>query len=327
MVTKLWVFFNIYFHHFCISLVFFALLKLVKKEKIDIISSHWIVPNGFITSIVSLVSGVAFTTTIPGSDVYMGGRNFFFRAMVGFAAWRAGYVLSDSDHYLKQLNDLGFFPKKTRVIRYGVNMKKFKLGVRDKGILKKLNISDSALIILAVGRMVSKKGFKYLVDAMPMVLSKMPKTKLVMVGDGEKKESLEKRVDELKIKNNVIFAGTISHDELSKYYSLADVFVMPSIKDEEGNLDASPVAMLEAMACGARVVATKFSGTIELVIEGETGSLVREKDSREIANSIISLLTRRQVNIRTKVRKIARENFSVEVVAKKYIDVFEDVLM
>jgi len=50
-------------------------------------------------------------------------------------------------------------------------------------------------------------------------------------------------------------------------------------------------------------------------------------DSREIANSIISLLTRRQVNIRTKVRKIARENFSVEVVAKKYIDVFEDVLM
>ena len=75
----------------------------------------------------------------------------------------------------------------------------------------------------------------------------------------------DKLVKEFGIERNVIFAGTISYKELSKYYNLADIFIMPSIKDEKGNIDASPVALMEAMMTGLPVVASRFSGNTDFV--------------------------------------------------------------
>lgn len=306
---------------------FFALLRTVRKYKIDIISSHWIVPNGFVASMASLVTGVPFTTTIPGSDVYMGTKNIFFRILVGIAAVRANYVLSDSSHYLKQLNSLGFFPKKTEVIRYGVNAKEFLPKKKDSQILKKLSINKSAPTVVAVGRMVAKKGYIYLIRSIPSVLRKVPKAKFILVGDGDERERLQSEVQKLKISKSVIFAGTISYSDLAKYYNLADVFVMPSIRDEKGNIDASPVAMMEAMACGSRVVATKFSGSDDLIIPGKTGYLVKEKDSKSIATSVIKLLLAKNRSLAKKqARKIAVDNFSVDNVARKYLQIFNNVL-
>lgn len=306
---------------------FLALLKLVHKEKIDVISSHWIIPNGFIAAIVSKLTGVAFTTTIPGSDVYMGGKNFFFRWMVGFAANSANYVLSDSNHYLKQLNDLGFFPQKKYVIRYGVDKNKFKPTRKDKTILKKLGLNQTAPVILAAGRMVAKKGFIYLIKAMPEVVKKIPKVKLVMIGDGDQRPILEREIAKLGVAGNVIFAGTISYAELAKYYNLADVFVMPSIRDEKGNIDASPVTMMEAMMCGTAVVATRFAGSDDVVAKGETGFLIKEKNSRQIAAGIIKLFAQGDLKVmKKKVRKVAEANFSSESVARKYLKVFKEII-
>lgn len=303
-----------------------ALLRLVGRERPDVISSHWIIPNGFLAALVSKVSGVPFTTTIPGSDVYLAGKNPLFSWMAVFAAKNADWVISDSRHYLQQLYELGFKPKKDTVIRYGVNTKKFKPTGKDKGILKKLGLQVSTPAIVAVGRMVAKKGFVYLIEAIPKVLQKVPEAKLVLVGDGDERKKLEKRTRELEISDSVIFAGTISYDELAKYYNLADVFVMPSIRDEGGNIDASPVAMMEAMACGTPVVATRFSGSSDLVEAGKTGYLVKDKDSAAIADSIVRLLFKKnKKQTQRDVRKIAVRNFSTKSVATRYIEIFRKV--
>lgn len=304
---------------------FLSLLNLVKKEKIECISAHWIIPNGFIASLVSKITGVPVTVTIPGSDIYLGGKNIFFRWMVGFAAKNANFVLSDSSSYIGQLNDLGFHPRHTAIIRYGVNAEKFKPTSKDKKIIKKLGLSADQPIIVAVGRLVAKKGFLYLIKAMPDVLKKIKNARLVIVGDGDQKVELVKEAVNLKVKDNVIFAGTISYDELSKYYNLGDICVMPSIKDEQGNIDASPVAMMEAMACGKPVVATKFSGSEDLVINGQTGFLVKEKNEKEISKAITSLLSKLSNDVKKLqkfVRKVAVDNFSTKSIAEKYSEIF-----
>lgn len=302
---------------------YFALVKLIKEEKIDIVNSHWIIPNGFIAYLAKLTTGVPYTTTIPGSDVHMGAKNEVFRQMVGAASRNAGYVLSDSRHYLDQLHELGFYPEKTDLIRYGVNAQNFKPTAKDKTILKKLQLNEKDPIVVCVGRLVEKKGFIYLVKAMPDVLKKIPSAKLVIVGDGYERARLEAEVSKLKLTDSVIFAGTISYDELSKYYNIADVFVMPSVKDEQGNLDASPVTMMEAMACGVPVVATKFAGSADLIINGETGFLVAEKQSKQIGQSIVSLLSKgKKSTTKKQVRKIAVDNFSIKSVAKRYTNLF-----
>lgn len=307
---------------------FLALWKLVREEKIDIISAHWIIPNGFIATLVSKITQVPFTITIPGSDIYLGSKNPLFKWMIGIAAKNANDILSDSHHYLTQLNELGFYPSKTKVIRYGVNMEKFKYETKNKVILNKLHIEEHAPVILAVGRVVAKKGFHYLVEAMPGILSKIPNAKLVIVGEGQEKKELENLAESLKIKKAVIFAGTISYKDLPMYYNIADVFVMPSIKDEKGNIDASPVAMMEAMACGVPVVATGFSGTESIILEGKTGYLVKEKNSLDIAKATIKLLTKNKtISAKLMVRKIAMNNFSSEIIAKNYINIFNSVLI
>lgn len=293
---------------------FLALLRLTKKEKFDTISAHWIIPNGFIAALVSVLTKTPFTVTIPGSDIYLGGKNFFFKWMVGFAARRAAFVISDSSHYLDELYKLGFKPDRDIVIRYGVDVAKLKSRSGDK-------ISEP--VVIALGRMVAKKGFKYLVKAMPLILKKNPRVRFLMVGDGEQKAELESLSKKLEIEQKVIFAGRVLHTEVPKYLNMGDVFVAPSIKDEKGNIDASPVSMMEAMACGLPVVTTKFGGSNDLVISGKTGYLVPEKDAVSIAEAVIKLLAKRNKDFKKDVRKIAIENFSSKKIAQKYTNCFE----
>jgi glycosyltransferase involved in cell wall biosynthesis len=293
---------------------FFALLKLVLIEKVDIISSHWIIPNGFIAALVSKITKVPYTVTIPGSDIYLGGKNFFFRWMVSYASKNAAVVISDSCYYLTELNRLGLYPVKTQIIRYGVDINKF------KPITKS---SRNTPTILAVGRMVPKKGFRYLIEAMPRIIERVPKVKLLMVGDGEERKFLEGEAKSIGVYKKIDFVGTVSYLDLPRYYQMADVLVMPSIKDEKGNIDASPVSMMEAMSAGIPVVATNFAGDDGLIIDGETGYLIKNTKPNLISSAVVKVLTKGYKEItRRKVRKVAISNFSSKIIAKKYTDCF-----
>ena len=306
---------------------FIALLRLVKKTDIDIVSAHWMIPGGLIARGVKALNKTPYVVTIPGADVYMGSRNRVFKEMVGVAALGADYVISDSAHYINQLKALGFHPKNINIIRYGVDTKAFIPTGKNIGILKDLGLKGSDQIILSVGRMEAKKGFIYLVRAFKQTLAVKPRTKLVFVGDGYEKARLEKEVKSLKLERNVIFVGSISYDKLNDYYNLADVFVMPSIQDKEGNTDASPVALMEAMSCGVRVGATKYSGSTEF-LNGRTGFLVKEKTSLQIAQAIVKLLSNKEPRfmVQKEVRKMAEKNFSLQIISKKYIEIFRQVL-
>lgn len=310
-----------------LMLGFVALLKIVRSEKVDIISAHWIIPNGFIAALVFKILKTPFTVTIPGSDIYLGGKNKVFKKMVHVAANSARFVISDSAYYLTQLKSLDINVSKSAVIRYGVDTSKFIPTKKDNLILKKYELTDKTPIVLVVGRLVEKKGFMYLINAFPEILRKVPNAKLLIVGEGDQKQELEQKISELNIINSIIFVGTVSYDQLSKFYNLADVFVMPSIKDQSGNIDASPVAMMEAMACGTPIVATKFAGGEGLIVSQKTGFEVEEKNSRSLANAVVDLLQGNNKEVmKRQVRKIAEENFSNLATAKKYLNIFQEIL-
>ncbi len=303
-----------------------ALIKLVRKENIDVVNAHWIIPNGFIAQLAKFILNVPVVVSIPGADVHMGGENELFRRMVGISARGANHIVSDSTHYIDQLKELGFSPKYVSILRYGVNPDTFQPTAKDKTILTHMGVDEREKIILAVGRMIAQKGFIYLVRAFATVAKKVPNATLVMIGDGYEMPHLVKETKKLNLSDRVIFPGTISYDQLSRYYNIADVLAMPSIKDSEGNLDASPVAMMEAMACGVPVVATKFSGNDDLVIAGKTGFLVKEKNSIEIAQALVKLLkNKNRAETQKQVRAIALQHFSVKEIAKKYVQIFQSI--
>lgn len=303
------------------------LIVLVRKHKIDIVCAHWIIPNGVIAALAEKITGVVFTVTIPGSDVYLANKNLAFKIATKFSINQASWVISDNKHYLDQLSQIGVSPEKQTVIRYGVDTNFLKPKIKDKDLVRQLDIKKEEKVILAMGRFVEKKGFEFLIKAMPSILKTNARTKLLLIGSGDLESKLRSLIKKLKIEHNAIMPGSVAYSDRAKYYNLADVFVMPSTKDSQGNIDASPVAMMDAMACGVPVVATKYSGSPDLIINGETGWMVKENSSVEIAKAVNELLNYRKTdNMKSLVRRTAILNFSLSQTSEKYLKIFENIL-
>ena len=307
-----------------------ALCKLVKREKIDVINAHWILPNGFMACIVSKLTGVPVVSSLPGSDVYMADRNLLFRSMAKFATSASTAITSNSPQLMADLRELtGVKEVDFSPIIYGVNPNKFAPSKKGQNnVRKRLNIARNTSVVVGVGRLVAKKGFKFLIQAAPLILKKFPNVTFVVVGDGDERKSLEKLVKKFNVDESFRFTGSIDYEDLIYYYNLADIFILPSIRDEEGNLDDQSVSVIEAMACGKPVVTTNFPGYKLVVDNGVNGYLIPQKNSAEISESINKILGSK--SLRTAMGKKSRElvvnRFSWNNVGRQYNNLFKKIV-
>jgi glycosyltransferase involved in cell wall biosynthesis len=138
--------------------------------------------------------------------------------------------------------------------------------------------------ILWVGRMTEEKGTQYLIRAMKRISAAYPDARLRLVGDGPLRKDLEELVVDLGLSGAISFAGQKSHSEIAGIYSASDIVVVPSLSE------GLPMVLLEAMASGRPVVATRVGGIPELVDPGRNGYLVAPGSADEIALRVIELL-------------------------------------
>jgi glycosyltransferase involved in cell wall biosynthesis len=135
--------------------------------------------------------------------------------------------------------------------------------------------SNGALRLLAVGRLVEKKGFHFLIAAIAGL--KIPFT-LTIVGDGPERERLRQLIILNQLENRVVFLGSATHAELPRMYAEADVVVVPSVYDRSGDRDGLPNVVLEAMASGRAVIASDVGGIASAITDNENGLLVPPGD-------------------------------------------------
>ncbi len=310
-----------------------ALLKLIKKEKIDLINAHWILPNGFVGAIASLLTGVPLVSTLPGSDVYMAGKNTIFAKMAKIALDVSKAITSNSSKLFEDLLKITDYSEKDVIIKkyysiiYGVDPDQFKPDSSKSGILKQeLGISENDRIVLSVGRLVEKKGFKYLIRAIAKLNNKM--IKLVIVGSGDQKAELENLANELSIQKDVIFVGGVNYNELVNYYNLADIFVLSSVRDDMGNLDDQSVSVIEAMACGKPIITTNFPGYKLVVSDGKNGYLIPEKNTDSLAEKINYLFIHKaaRVSMGKFSRDLTIKRFSWKAIGLQYTKLFESII-
>lgn len=300
-----------------------ALVKLIRQEKIDIISAHWIVPNGFIASVASVLTNIPFVVTVPGSDMYLAKKNIFFRAMAKFAVKRASIVVSNSKRYLDEFSKFGIKLPKTKEIIYGVDVNKYKTDIiKRKSLRLKFNIPERAKVILAVGRMVEKKGFRFLIEAMPDIIMHNKDAKLVFVGGGDQLSILQKLTRSLHVEKQVVFLGRIDYITLANIYSMADVYVAPSVEDEQGNLESHTVALFEAIASGLPIVATELAVSSKFVIDGKNGYIVKQKDSSALSYKVQAVLSGDISKMGSVSKKIAKDSLSYKKSGKLYTEIF-----
>jgi glycosyltransferase involved in cell wall biosynthesis len=144
--------------------------------------------------------------------------------------------------------------------------------------------------ILSVGRLVPKKGFRDLVDALALIDTKGLRVRADVYGGGPLRDELEARVDGLGLEGRLTFHGARLQDEIIAAYRRAAVFVLAPVVTDDGDRDGIPNVLVEAMASGVPVVATRISGIPELITDGIDGLLVREHDPAALAGAIERLL-------------------------------------
>lgn len=156
--------------------------------------------------------------------------------------------------------------------------KRIKLGLENKKI------------IISVGRLVHRKGQDKLIEAMPIIIKKIPNAHLLLVGEGPYRGHLEKLVTKLNLQENITFVGRILYDKLPTYLSAADLFAMPSRSRFFGlEVEGLGIVYLEASACGIPVVAGNSGGAPDAVLEGITGLCVDGTNVEQIASAVTEI--------------------------------------
>lgn len=179
-------------------------------------------------------------------------------------------------------------------------------------------------LFIGVGRFVDKKAPYYTILAFNKVLKDFPNAKLILVGSGPLHNTCKNLIEYLNISNNLSLPGVISPKELVLYFKDALAFVQHSITADNGDMEGTPVAVLEASAAGLPVISTYHAGIPDVIIDGSTGFLVQEHDVNAMADKMKIILNdfSKAQQIGSDGKRFIKENFSKEI----HIGILNDVI-
>jgi glycosyltransferase involved in cell wall biosynthesis len=272
---------------------FFALLNLTARQRSQAIYAHWVLPNGLVAACVARVRHLPLVISLHGSDIFIARSKPIFRAITRWIFHNTVLVTACSEELGEWAKVLGA-PENTRLIPWGADPDVFTPERQQPDQRKFLQINEDVVVIGSLGRFVHKKGFPYLIEAVSSIIEEFPNVRLVLGGDGALKENLTRDVKALGIESKVTFPGIIPWDQVPAFLANLDIFVLPSIRDPNGNVDGLPTVLLEAMSSGVAVIASDIGGTSLVIENGQNGLLVPSRDTVALAEAIKVLVENRE---------------------------------
>lgn len=249
-----------------------------KQRGIQLLHCHFLSGNTRLGRLAAQISGLPYSITAHAKDIYASGMSD--REMARRLE-QAAFVATISEANQKYL--AGKAP------RARIELIPNALDINDFPFAPRTPHEGQPLRVLSVGRLVRKKGFHVLIDALNELHIRNIKFEARVVGEGEESAPLHELAADKGLTSQVIFAGAKTQQELREDYQWAHVLVVPSITSEDGDVDGVPVVLLEAMALGLPVIASRISGIPELVKDGETGILVEPGDATGLAQQLSNL--------------------------------------
>jgi colanic acid/amylovoran biosynthesis glycosyltransferase len=255
--------------------------------------------------------GIGFSFTVHAHDLFADNQ------MLAEKTRRARFVVAISEFNRDRIADLlePTHAKHIRVIHCGVDTDAF--------AFRALPAEPKPHRILAVAALREYKGLRHLVEACRLLRCAAPDTPFVchIVGDGPERHALERQIEGSGLRSHVRLEGAVDEEGVREFLGNSDTFVLPSIVARNGYMDGIPVALMEAMACGVPVIASRLSGIPELVRDADTGLLVPPGSAAAVCEAILRtwsepslaklrarrarLLIEREYNLRNTSRQLA----------------------
>jgi glycosyltransferase involved in cell wall biosynthesis len=231
---------------------------------------------------------------------------------LGTRAKRAACVVACNSDVASSIQETG---ARVHLVPHGVDLEWFK----DRSMP-----ASETLQILAVGRLVEKKGFHFLIEAVSRL--KFP-FQLRIIGDGPEQERLAQMISAYHLADQVTLCGPRTHDQLPEEYSRAHVVAVPSIVDKTGDRDGLPNVVLEAMASGRAIVASKAGAIDAAVKDNETGLLLPAADPLSLALALTRLAHDMQLRERLAItaRKHVEQHYDVRNCSERFCRLLEEV--
>ncbi|KPJ73939.1 hypothetical protein AMJ52_02515 [candidate division TA06 bacterium DG_78] len=209
-----------------------------------------------------------------------------------------------------------YFPGNYRIIPNGIDTNRFRPDVEPIEKLKKYSPK-----VLFVGRFEPRKGLKYLLQAFPMILDEFPTAKLIVVGRGFLERYYRQYIEE-HIKENVIFVGHVSPEDLPRYYASCDIYCSPATGAESFG-----IVLLEAMATAKPIVASNIPGYKTVLEDGKEGLFFKARNPTSLAEKINQLLmdksSMKKMGIDGREKSL---RYDWKIVSKQVLDFYSEVL-
>ncbi|MEQ1656028.1 MAG: glycosyltransferase family 4 protein [Nitrospira sp.] len=294
--------------------------KLMASMPFDVINTHFVLPTGPVGDALARFSGRPNVLSLHGGDLYDPSkamsphRHAVLRTWVRYLLRRATILVGQSSNTIGNMNRYYTATLNARCIPLGIQRPKVEPGNRAE-----FGISDDAVVLVTVGRLVARKGLSQLIALMGRL--RKSNVKLLILGSGPMEQTWKNEAKDSGIAANVLFLGQVSDRDKFKILGMSDLYVSTSQHEGFG------LVFLEAMACGLPVVCYNHGGQTDFLSDGVTGYLVELNDIHrfeERCEILIREKAKRQMMGQENLRRV--EDYFIDRCAQRYEELFQQAI-
>jgi Glycosyltransferase len=319
---------------------FFKCIKICRQWKPDIIHAHWPFPHAYIALGAAKLLRIPLVLNFHGAELLLIRKKKWVKPLLKFAIGQAQAVFANSSFTAGKIKairnvDVEWSPygttlderretdlderRETRDEREGSGLEARGTGNERDGSGLVPHPVNGKFKILFVGRHIERKGICYLIDSAKFLPA--DKFEIRIVGVGDLTEKLKQQAAKYP---HIIFTGKLSPEDLANEYRTANVFVLPAIVDHKGDTEGLGVVLIEAMELGLPIVASNVGGIPDVVVDGESGILVPEKDPEALANAFKRIASDRSLleNLLAGARKRIADCFTWDGIIQRQVETY-----
>lgn len=294
--------------------------EVINREELDLLHVHYAIPHAVCAILAKQMSNrdVKIVTTLHGTDITVLGYDPSLATGIRFGIEKSDLVTAVSNSLIAQTHDV-IEPNKKIVPVYNFIDERVYRKVDASHLKKEFAILNDEKVVIHVSNFRGVKRVTDVVKAFKRISDQIP-SRLLLVGDGPEMSKVTKLVDELQLREKVLFLG--KQENLEELYSLSDLMLLLSEKESFG------LVALEAMACGVPVIGTNVGGIPEVIVPNETGYICELGDVEDIAKRSVSLLRDDKKHAQFSQESITRvrDYFRADIIVDQYEEIYKSIL-
>lgn len=294
--------------------------EVIQRENLDLLHVHYAIPHAVCAILAKQMSrkDVKIVTTLHGTDITVLGYDASLTDSIRFGIEESDIVTAVSHSLISETNDL-IKPNKRIEAIYNFVDERVYHKVSSDHLRNEYGVSPQEKVIIHVSNFRTVKRVPDVVKSFAKIVDRIP-AKLLLVGDGPEISHINRLVEELNIRNHVLFLG--KQDNLEELYSMSDLMLLLSEKESFG------LVALEAMACGVPVIGTNVGGIPEVISDGETGYICELGDIDSIVDKAIHLLNEEELHHQFSQNSIQKvyHHFHGEKIVQQYENLYYQLM-